>query len=122
MVNNGEENEFGNRNHEMDEMRQQIATLTAMVQGLQVSRAGSGGSEDSQSHFENPFGEPNWRRPPPHLPYKWENQVKIELPEFNGSLNPDEFVDWMNTVERVFDYGEVSEVKMVKQVDIRLKG
>ncbi|KAG5534031.1 hypothetical protein RHGRI_022247 [Rhododendron griersonianum] len=94
-----------------------------MVQGLQVSRAGSGGSEDSHSHFDNPFGDPNWRRPPfTHSPYSWERNIKIELPEFNGSLNPDEFVDWINTVERVFDYEDVSEEKKVKLVAIRLKG
>ncbi|WP_215258554.1 hypothetical protein, partial [Escherichia coli] len=81
MVNNGEENEFGNQNHEIQELRQQVATLTAMVQGLQVSRAGSGGFEDSQSHFDNPFGDPNWRRPPStHFPYRWEKNIKIELP------------------------------------------
>ena len=44
----------------------------------------------------NPFGEQNGRRPPPmHIPYKWENNIKIELPEFNGSLKPEEFVDWL---------------------------
>lgn len=92
----------------MEEMRQQIATLTALVQGLHVSRSGSEESKYSQSPFENPFGEQNCRRPPPiHVPYKWENNIKIELPEFNGSLKPDEFVDWLSTVERVSDYGEV---------------
>lgn len=30
-MNNGEENEFGNQSHEMQELRQEVATLMVMV-------------------------------------------------------------------------------------------
>ncbi|CAL5362151.1 unnamed protein product [Camellia sinensis] len=56
------------------------------------------------------------------MEHKWENNIKIELPEFHGSLNPDEFINWLNTIEQIFDYGEVSIEKKVKLVAIRLKG
>ena len=46
----------------------------------------------------------------------------MELPEFHGSLNPNEFIGWLNALERVFDYYEVSDEKKVKLVSIRLKG
>ena len=45
-----------------------------------------------------------------------------ELPEFFGSLDPDVFADWLNTIERVFDYDEVSKDKKVKLMSIRLNG
>ena len=45
---------------------------------------------------------------------------KVEIPEFEGQLNPDEFKDWMNTVERVFEYKGVSDDKQVKLVALKL--
>ena len=46
---------------------------------------------------------------------------KVEIPEFDGQLNPDEFVEWMNTVERVFEYKDVSDDKKVKLVALKLR-
>ncbi|GKD48925.1 hypothetical protein Tco_1277901, partial [Tanacetum coccineum] len=30
-------------------------------------------------------------------------ELKIENPEFTGKVHPDDFIDWLSTVERVFD-------------------
>ena len=73
------------------------------------------------SHFENPFGVPPRGRPfvernEPRLDYNF----KVEIPEFRGSLKPEDFVDWLNTVERVFDYYEVMDEKKVKLIAICL--
>jgi CRISPR/Cas system-associated endoribonuclease Cas2 len=40
---------------------------------------------------------------------------------FEGKLQPDEFVDWLQTVERVFEYKEVPEEKKVKIIVVKLK-
>lgn len=32
------------------------------------------------------------------------NDIKVDIPEYNGKLDPDEFIEWLRTVERVFDY------------------
>lgn len=73
-----------------------------MMQCLQALCKGSGESEDSHSHFDNPFGDPNWRRPPlVHFPYKWKNNIKMEFPEFNGCSNSSDFVDWLSAIERL---------------------
>ncbi|CAB4263480.1 unnamed protein product [Prunus armeniaca] len=47
--------------------------------------------------------------------------MKVDLPEFERKMQPDDFVDWLNTVERIFDYKEVSDEKKVKIVAIKLK-
>jgi len=46
---------------------------------------------------------------------------KVEIPEFEGQLNPDEFIEWMNTVERVFTYKDVPDDKKVKLVALKLR-
>jgi len=48
------------------------------------------------------------------------NDFRVELPEFEGKLDPDEFLEWLHTVERIFDYKEVPEEKKVKLVALRL--
>nr|GFB49451.1 reverse transcriptase domain-containing protein [Tanacetum cinerariifolium] len=29
--------------------------------------------------------------------------LKIEIPEYTSKVHPDDFIDWLSTVERVFD-------------------
>ena len=51
------------------------------------------------------------------LDYNFE----VEIPEFQRSLKPKDFVDWLNIAETVFDSYEVMDEKKVKLVAIRLK-
>jgi len=46
---------------------------------------------------------------------------RVEIPEFEGHLNPDEFLDWLNTVERVFNLKDVPDDKRVKLVALKLR-
>jgi hypothetical protein len=47
---------------------------------------------------------------------------KIEVPMYEGSLNVDEFIDWINAMDKCFDYEYVEEHKKVKHAVTRLKG
>ena len=47
--------------------------------------------------------------------------IRVEIPEFEGRLDPDEFLEWLQTVERIFDYKEISEGNKVKLVALRLR-
>nr|GEZ10697.1 retrovirus-related Pol polyprotein from transposon 17.6 [Tanacetum cinerariifolium] len=46
--------------------------------------------------------------------------MKIEIPEFVGKAHPDEFIDWLSTVEIIFDLRDVLEKLKVKLVAIKL--
>lgn len=97
------------------------------MQRLLPPTEGSDGSDETEGGTHHSFDNIFWASRRRHtdvgrMEHKWENNIKIELPEFHGSLNPNEFIDWLNTIERIFDYGEVSVEKKVKLVAIRLKG
>ena len=47
--------------------------------------------------------------------------LKVEIPEFTGKAHPDEFIEWLSTVERVFDLRDIPDNLKVKLVAIRLK-
>jgi len=49
------------------------------------------------------------------------NDFRVEIPEYEGKLDPEEFLDWLHTVERVFKYKDISEEKKVKLVALRLR-
>ncbi|PKU62434.1 hypothetical protein MA16_Dca029070 [Dendrobium catenatum] len=43
------------------------------------------------------------------------------MPEFEGRMDPDEFLDWLHTVERVLEFKEIPADRIVKLVAIKLK-
>jgi len=45
----------------------------------------------------------------------------VEVPEFEGRLNPDDFLEWLQTVERIFDYKEIPEEKKLKLITFRFR-
>ncbi|GJX22000.1 hypothetical protein Tco_0226445 [Tanacetum coccineum] len=47
--------------------------------------------------------------------------LKIEIPEFTGKVHPDDFIDWLSTVERVFDVRDILDKLKVKLVAIKLR-
>nr|GEW80356.1 RNA-directed DNA polymerase [Tanacetum cinerariifolium] len=47
--------------------------------------------------------------------------MRVDIHVFEGRIQPDEFIDWIHTVERVFDYQEVRDDLKVKIVAIKLK-
>ena len=46
---------------------------------------------------------------------------RVDIPEFEGKLDPDEFLDWLQTVERVFDFKDIPDEKKVKLVALKLR-
>ena len=45
----------------------------------------------------------------------------MDIPEFEGQLDPDHFLDWLQTVERLFKYKDISDDKKVKLVALKLR-
>nr|GEW47875.1 hypothetical protein [Tanacetum cinerariifolium] len=49
------------------------------------------------------------------------NDIKVEIPEYDGKLYPGEFVEWLRTVECAFDYKDTTEENKVKIVAMKLR-
>jgi hypothetical protein len=45
----------------------------------------------------------------------------VNIPEFEGRMQPNEFIDWLNTIERIFDYKDIPEHHKLKLVAIKLR-
>ena len=71
---------------------------------------GSSSEEDSARH-------PRWgRRHPSNF-----NDFKVDISEFEGKLDPDDFLEWMQTIERIFEYKEIPKDKKVKLIALKLR-
>ena len=49
------------------------------------------------------------------------NDFKVEILECEGKLNPDEFIEWLNTNELIFEYKEIPDDKKVKTCSSQVK-
>jgi len=49
------------------------------------------------------------------------NDIRVEIPKFEGKHDPDEFLELLHTIEHIFEYKEVSEDKKVKFIALRLR-
>ncbi|GJR01061.1 putative reverse transcriptase domain-containing protein [Tanacetum coccineum] len=47
--------------------------------------------------------------------------LKIEIPEFTSKVHRDDFIDWLSTVERLFDVRDIPDKLKVKLVAIKLR-
>ena len=62
---------------------------------------------DKTLYHNDHHGRNSTHRPrPSHAP---RDDIKVDIPEFFGKIDGDEFNEWIQTVERVFDYKEVED-------------
>ena len=79
-------------------------------------------SENESQHSiyeEDEPRRPVWaRRPSSNINF---DDFRVDISEFEGKLNPEEFLDWLSTVEKVFEYKDVPENKNTKLVALKLR-
>ena len=83
----------------------------------------TGDDDDEPYHL---WGAPNRdqaqrRRPVADPPYHQILGMKVEIPEFDGKSHPDDFIDWLHTMERVFDVKPLPDEQNVKLVALKLR-
>ena len=104
-------------------MAQLMRRNRTTFQGSNSSRDSHSEEEGSSEHtLRASSGEEDSREPRRrHGRRQTSMDFKVEIPEFEGQLNPDEFIDWLNTVERVFEYKDIPDDKKVKLVALKLR-
>ncbi|XP_030468431.1 uncharacterized protein LOC115687086 [Syzygium oleosum] len=113
-------------------MQRQIDELTREVERLRAERNNSpprsrtedSNGDSSSSENVRPFcnrrnvrrHEQNIREP------EWEKEVKKDIPEFSGNDSPEEIVDWLTLVNKVFEHRNIPEDRRVGIIAMRFRG
>ncbi|XP_058184843.1 uncharacterized protein LOC131302299 [Rhododendron vialii] len=116
-------------------MQQQIAALTEQIAALTVAfqqpplnthfteeEEERSAAEDEENPFARDLARRRDRRPTDTGSHRWEAGLKIDLPEFHGTLQPEEFLDWLFSIEEILEFKEVPENKRVPLVATRFRG
>ncbi|XP_042009226.1 uncharacterized protein LOC121757810 [Salvia splendens] len=113
------------RDVENDDLRRQVRALQERLDRLETSTDVNSDTDVSlinEEGDENPFAHLNGTRSGEYgRDPAWDIGMGVEIPEFEGRAQLDEFIDWLNTVERVFDIKYISDSDKVKLVAIKLK-
>ncbi|GJS03754.1 putative CCCH-type zinc finger family protein [Tanacetum coccineum] len=122
------------RDIEVNELRQLVQQLQLRLERVEAPRQNHNEpeNEDSEDEEFNPFHvNGNSESSDEEAHYRHNDRrnnrsqrganMRVDIPVFEGRIQPDEFIDWIHTVERVFDYQEVREDLKVKIVAIKLK-
>jgi hypothetical protein len=115
-------------------LREQIAVLTGQlsIKNVQDRRRHIPSPHDSEeedarveNEYGNPFAERGVHRHQPLVQAqanRWESGFKLDIPEFNEGLQPEEFLDWIAAVEEVLDFKGVPEDRRVSLVATKFRG
>ncbi|GKE74509.1 hypothetical protein Tco_1536550, partial [Tanacetum coccineum] len=106
-----------------------IDDLRRQVQKLQEEdEVHDDDDSNGEEEYVNPFGS-SFASDSSHSSHQHRRErssrhdfdFKVDIPEFDGKIQPDEFLYRLHTVEKVFDFKEVSEDQKVKLVAIKLR-
>lgn len=115
-------------------MAEQMRELQAYVQNLTqlvVNNVGgeNGGNNGGGGNPEDIGGDSDSRDNNSGRPYTRFHQNRtrgdefnVDLPEFEGKLDADAFIDWLRTFENIFEHKEVEGELKVKLVAVKLRG
>ncbi|KAE8699360.1 putative CCCH-type zinc finger family protein [Hibiscus syriacus] len=104
------------------DLQRQVAELTQRL-AAQDFEDREASDHDTNSAFKNPYhNRAIFREHRGREERHGDLRFRVDLPEFSGTLQAEGFVDWINEVERIFEYKEVPDRVKVKLIAIKLKG
>ena len=86
-----------------------------------------GSVQGGEEEDELPFGDSSSGGDSPRRPRRGPrpttnlNDFKVDIPEFEGKLDSDDFLEWLQTVERVFEYKEIPDEQKMKLIALKLR-
>ncbi|VFQ83151.1 unnamed protein product [Cuscuta campestris] len=102
---------------QVEYLAKHVAQLTKLKMSMVQTQDESEDEQEEDARSEVP--SPTMRR---NNQEKSSSDFKVEMPTFDGKDDPDDFIEWLETIERVFDYTEVPKDKKVKPVALKFRG
>ncbi|KAL5785331.1 hypothetical protein ACOSQ2_007723 [Xanthoceras sorbifolium] len=124
--------EEANEHDRTTQLEQQVVRLTEQIVVLMANQntfrpldSSSNGDEegsDKESSEEDLVPQPRRGARVFEDSQRWESGMRTEIPEFQGNLSPEEFLNWLGVVEEILEFKNVSANARVALVATRLRG
>ncbi|KAD0267391.1 hypothetical protein E3N88_44532 [Mikania micrantha] len=108
-------------------LEQQVRELQAQLQELTITMQHRRGRTRTPPRYRPDDDADGYSTADDYNPYgrgqqrSYNSDIKVDIPEYDGRLDPDEFIEWLRTVERVFDYKQTPDEKKVKIVALKFR-
>ncbi|XP_010695087.1 uncharacterized protein LOC104907794 [Beta vulgaris subsp. vulgaris] len=114
------------RDRQLDDLTTRMDELMRMMQqGMQGNRRNNSPSPVRSVHTSNheassdeEVHHPRHRQPPRDD----DRGLRLDLPDFDGAMKPEKFLEWLQRMERVFDYKDYDDAKRFKIAILKLIG
>jgi hypothetical protein len=93
----------------LDRMQQNHVETMQLLTTLIEHRASPNNQNNPQNPPNNNYEPPPRNERPQNREPRWDEGLRVEISEFLGSLDPEEYLDWTKKVEEVFELKEVPE-------------
>ncbi|KAI9165828.1 hypothetical protein LWI28_021216 [Acer negundo] len=115
------------------QLEQQVVQLTEQLATMRANQnqnpfqnlnpeTGGDSDEEEESDEENEIPQSRRRVLEANDNRRWESGMRTEVPEFQGSLQPEEFLEWVGIVEEILEFKKVPERENVALVSTRFRG
>ncbi|XP_074287879.1 uncharacterized protein LOC141613044 [Silene latifolia] len=108
----------GTLQEQLDEMKQAMAELKYMMKNLPIGRGRE--RSPSRSRSRGSYSDDAVSKSKKENKNDDDRGLKLDIPDFNGDLDPEKFLDWIRQAERVFEYKEYDEHKQFKVAILKL--
>ena len=95
--------------------------LEAMERKKQLSNSNDSNKEDESESSEEEEEDPAEVKIMKML-MKTSGKPRIEVPMYSGNLNVEELMDWINALNKYFDFEEIKDKNKVRYAATRMKG
>ena len=99
------------------ELRQIQARMEAMERKNSKNIDTSNEEESSEDEREEVFEEVKVLK----MMMKASNSPRVEVPMYEGNLNVEELMDWINSLNKYFDFEEIEDIKKARYEETILK-
>ena len=115
------------RDNAIQSLQQSVRQISRQIEQMSNHFVAFQGFQRTQESSDNEQGfssdssmRSNPRRGGRRPPMDYFRDIKVEPPDFNGNLNPDEFLEWVQAMDRIFEAKCYNDEKSFKVASLKL--
>jgi len=101
---------------QLNNLQQQINTVAEAIANLNVNQADVNHNiQTSECEEDEPRNQNRRQR-------NWDYRIKIDVHNFEGKLQPEQFIEWVEKIDQFFEWKEIPDNRKVKFASLKLTG